>query len=103
MLEYILDKSKHPKYDHVEVNLQLRNDRDRVPFHLIFTPPTATYCGVNNGIDQNGDALTKLPDDLDMLADWIKPGSSQSREAMANLLIDKGQNIHVKACHVFLH
>jgi len=45
MLAFMFDPTKHTRFDHVKLNLNVYNDRRRTPFMLCFTPPSATYMG----------------------------------------------------------
>eukprot|EP01041_Mallomonas_annulata_P006565 gene6565-13287_t len=101
MLTFILDKSKHSEWDHVDLNLRNKNDRDRVPFFLCFTPPTATYTGLTNGVNIQGEVISIRPDGIEIIADWIQPGNQLEREGIIQLLIEAGQDVNIKDFHNF--
>ncbi len=45
MLEFIVEDKNHSSLDETKLELAPRNDRNRTPLHLCFTPPTLTYLG----------------------------------------------------------
>jgi hypothetical protein len=68
---------------------------------LCFTPPTATFQGLKYGIDPEGVPLAVKPDDIDVAADWIKPGGPRSREKCIRHLINNEVDVNKKDFHDF--
>lgn len=81
MLCFLLDEKNHSGFDDVKIEVTGRNERDRTPFHLCFTPPTLTYLARKHGID-NATGLPKCerPDGIEVQQDWVKPGGPRLRE-----------------------
>eukprot|EP01036_Dinobryon_divergens_P030701 gene30701-39985_t len=101
MLLFMGDKHNHSEFDDAVLDFTAKNMRDRTPLFLCFTPPTATYCGLNFGLDNEGNSLSEKPDDIEKLSDWIKPGGPRSRENCIRYLIDKGANVNEADYHDF--
>jgi len=99
MLQFVFDPTKHSQFDHVDIDLNNTNDRARVPFFLSFSPPSATYTGLTNGLNDNGIPNGIKPEIIELINDWVKPGFPRERENIIGLLIESGQDIHVKDFH----
>jgi len=101
MLEFMLDPRNHAESDHVELEINPRNNKDRIPLFLCFTPPFATFCGQNFGITPDGEPLSERPDGVETLADWIKPGAHANREKVISMMLSKGADVNAKDYHNF--
>jgi hypothetical protein len=98
----VLEEKNHPVFDDVPVELGAKNDRNRTPLMMCFTPPQLTFLGLQYGIDgETGLPLSQRPDGIEVIQDWIKPGGPRLREACIRLLIDKGANFTDPDFHGF--
>ena len=101
MLIFMNDPSKHSKFDDAKIDFNIRNDRNRIPYFLCFTPPTATYVGQSNGVDADGNPIPSRPADLEILADWIKPGGPTKRQKLIEVLVHQGQDVNEVDFHQY--
>lgn len=100
MLEFILDPSKHSEFDHVKLDFNICNERERIPLLLVFTPPTGTHIGQCHGVDSSGRPIPQKPEGVELLTDWIRPGDEHIREEILSILIHKTrQDINFKDFH----
>jgi len=87
----VLEEKNHPEFDDVPVELMAKNDRNRTPLLMCFTPPQLTFLGLQYGIEaETGLPKSQRPDGIEVIQDWIKPGGPRLREACVRLLIEKG-------------
>mmetsp|Transcript_31092 Transcript_31092/g.41123 ORF Transcript_31092/g.41123 Transcript_31092/m.41123 type:complete len:484 (-) Transcript_31092:292-1743(-) len=89
MVEFIIDPKNHSKLDTTELEVDLRNRKSRTPLHLCFTPPQATFVAKVHGFDANGNLQSVMPDDVQMVVDWVKPGRQKEREKIIECLLEK--------------
>lgn len=101
MLEFAFDDTKHTRFDHVDIDLSNRNDRDRLPFFLCFTPPTSTTAALHNGMEKDGTPVLIKPESIEIIGDWTLPGSEKKRQEIIAFLIKQGQDVNVTDFHKF--
>jgi hypothetical protein len=65
MLEFLELPANHSQFDDVEIEYDIRNDKNRTPLMLCFTPPTATYIGLKFGVDKEGKPIAVKPDGIE--------------------------------------
>ena len=99
MLEFALDPKSHSEFDENEIEIDIRNARNRTPMMLCFTPPTGTYVGLQNGLNDDLVPLAEQPEDVEVLSDWIRPGGPAARERCIELLLNYGANPNIKDAH----
>lgn len=99
MVSLILDPKNHSVFDDIELDLNILNDRRRTPLLLCFTPPTATYLGLRNGISDECMPIPSKPEDIEIPSDWIKPGGPRQRELCVAQLLAYGANVNIRDYH----
>jgi len=92
MMEFILDPKSHSEFDENEVDVDSKNDRNRTPLMLCFTPPTGTFVGLRYGLDSDLVPKAERPDDIEILSDWVKPGGPTARQECIGILLKYGAN-----------
>lgn len=89
MLEFMMDPSKHSEFDHVKLDFNICNERERTPLLLVFTPPTGTHIGQCHGVDSSGNPIPQKPEGVELLTDWIRSGNEEVREEILRILIEQ--------------
>mmetsp|Transcript_19406 Transcript_19406/g.43250 ORF Transcript_19406/g.43250 Transcript_19406/m.43250 type:complete len:461 (-) Transcript_19406:111-1493(-) len=93
MLSFMANPLNRSDLDHNDLEIEPRNNRNRTPLMLCFTPPSATHCGMAFGVGPDGNALSEKPADVESLSDWCKPGGPKNRENCVRLLVEKGADV----------
>jgi hypothetical protein len=93
MLEFLDDPQNHSAFDDVQLHFEIKNDRNRTPLMMCFTPPTATYLAQRYGVKEDGAPKMKQPDHIEVASDWISPGTQQQREEMICRLIRRNVSV----------
>lgn len=119
MLEYIFNPlNRSGLDDDIDLEINIANDRNRIPLFLCFTPPSATAMGLLCGLDPEGNINADQRSELLMKAireaggdvgnkgdvslnDWAKPGGPKSRENCIKLLLKHGADVNARDFHGF--
>jgi len=97
MIEFILEPKNHAEADHVQFEVDPLNNKKRTPLFLLFTPPSATYLGLRQGLDEEGNPKNNVP----VGVAWFRPGGQAEREACLSYLISQRCNVNAKDFHDF--
>ncbi len=101
MFEFLINPKNHAESDNVPVEIDARDNKNRTPLMLCFTPSTGTFLGQKFGVDEEGIPLTERPDGIETLNDWIKPGGPKAREMCVKYCITLGADVNVRDFHDF--
>jgi len=101
MLEFMLDPKSHSEFDDNEIAIDAKNERGRTALQLVFTPPTGTFVGLRNGLDENLTPVAERPDGTEVASDWIKPGGPKARQRCIELLLNEGADANIKDVHEY--
>jgi len=101
MLEFLFNPTNHPERDHVPLEVNMRNNKNRTPLLMCFTPPTKTYLGLKYGVKPDGNCNSERPDGIELMTDWILPGGPNQREKCIQILINNGANPNFVDHHNF--
>lgn len=101
MFEFLINPRNHAESDHIRVDIDARDNRNRTPLMLCFIPPTASFLGLMFGVDEEGTPFNERPDGVESVNDWIKPGGPKSRETCIKYCIKMGADVTVRDYHDF--
>ena len=101
MFEFLLNPRNHAETDNVPLDIDAKNNKNRTPLLMCFTPPTATFLGQKFGIDEEGTPLNERPDGIESPQDWIKPGGPKSREKCIEYCLKAGADPNIRDFHDF--
>lgn len=101
MFEFLLNPRNHAVTDDIPLEIDARNNRNRTPLMLCFTPPTSSFLGLKFGVDEEGTPLNERPDGIESINDWIKPGGPKSREDCIKMCIKAGADVNQRDFHDF--
>lgn len=90
MLKFLSSPENYTDDAVVVVDYAPKNNRNRTPLFVCFTPPTASFCGQMYGVNPDGSPKAERPEDIEVASDWIKPGGPKSRERCIELLLRNG-------------
>lgn len=97
MFEFVLNPRNHAEVDHIQLDIDAKNNKERTPLFLCFTPPTATYLGIRHGVDATGSPVNEQP----VGHGWLRPGGQAEREECIRHLISQKCSVNLKDYHDF--
>jgi len=101
MLEFLFNPVNHPERDDVPLEVNMKNNKNRTPLLMCFTPPTKTYLGLKYGVKPDGNCNSERPDGIEIMSDWILPGGPNQREKCIQILLNNGANPNFMDLHSF--
>ena len=101
MLEFLFNPVNHPERDHVPLEVNMKNNKNRSPLLMCFTPPSKTFLGLKYGVKPDGNCNSERPDGIEVMSDWILPGGPNQREKCIQILINNGANPNFVDHHSF--
>lgn len=90
MVDFIIDPKNHTKKDTMVLDVNSRNRKNRTPMHVAFTPPQATFIAKKHGFGPTGELQSEMPEDVQMVVDFVPPGKRAEREEIIKMLLDAG-------------
>lgn len=103
MAEFTINPSNRSMFEKVELDVNTLNDKKRSALHVLFTPPSFTFCAMKNGYDPVAAAPIEVPPEsleaANVANDWVKPGKRQQRMEILKLLLDEGIDVTAKDFH----
>lgn len=105
MVEFMVNPANRSMFEKTELDVNQVNDKRRTVMHVLFTPPTATFCGMKHGYDAEAQSSVEVPpeslDPANVSADWVKPGRRQQRLEIMRILIEEGIDVTIKDFHEY--
>ena len=96
------DRTRPPADRIVPIAVDSKNDRGRVPLHLVFSPPQNTYNGKLYGLSKDGTRPDcRRPEGIMIESDWSKPGDEKARRKVAIQLVEEGADVATPDFHDF--
>jgi len=102
MVEFMTNPKNRSIFDPTELRIDIRNDKDRTPLHMVFTPPNGTFVCAKYGLNaQTGMPVGEKPEGVVNASDWLQVGGQEERLKILKILLDLGAKVDTPDYHEY--